>query len=468
MHELDADVIVVGGGPAGSSAAAHLASAGHDVLIVDRCTFPRDKICGDFAGPVALREMADLGIDAEALGGNRVPSAGLFVDGEHLITFDFPAVDGLVPYGRVIPRIVLDDALLTAARSAGARLRDGAAATGLRVAGDAAEVNVRDRGLQRTLRCRVVIAADGSGSSIARILRGRTPPRDDMIVAVRAYFTGVNGPVDRCDVYFGGDSFPGYAWIFPTAPGVANVGVGMVSDTFPPQREHLADLLRRLMATDAGMRERLRDATIVGHFAGWPLCTFDERLAVAGDRVMLAGDAAALINPLNGEGIQYALVSGRWAAAVAADALSKDDCSYAALAAYESRLRAELHDDVTFARLVVRAIANRSLNALWLGVVRAIVARARRDASYARVTGGVVAGIVPAREATSPRIALTSVAALVESALRSLGAGVGNPRRWIDTAAAAASIAIDVAADAPAAGRWGRRLLSAVTDFVRG
>ena len=463
--DLDADVIVVGAGPAGAATAAHLARAGRDVLVVDRCTFPRDKICGDFVGPVALRELELLGLaGAPAIrDASVVPQAGLFLDGEHLITFPFEAEAGLPAFGRVVPRVALDAAILAGARTAGARLLEGAAVTGIDTAGDRAVLAVRCADGERTLRARLVVGADGSGSSVARIVRGRTPPRDDLIVAVRAYYDGVAGPSDRCDVYFGGESFPGYAWIFPAGGGVANVGVGMVVETFPPAPERLDPLLQRLVERDAGMRARLGGARMIGRPAGWPLSTFDESLDVVGERVLLAGDAASLVNPLNGEGIQYALCSGRWAAEAAVAALAAGDCSRAALLPYQHRVRAALHGDVAFARLIVRAIANRSLNGVWLGALRAVVERARVDREYARVTGGVVAGIVPAREALRPDIVTRSVAALSGAAT---DGALGALARPLDALAAACAPLIDAAADPGGAARWAGRVRAALRAYL--
>jgi flavin-dependent dehydrogenase len=328
-------------------------------------------------------------------------------------------------------------------------------------------VVVRSPDGEVALSCRLVVGADGSSSHVARLVRGHAPPRDDLIVAVRAYFDGVEGPPGRCDVYFGGDSFPGYAWIFPTEPGVANVGVGMVVETFPPSAERLRDVLQRLIDNDPGMRARLGRATMRGVLEGWPLATFDAEQEPVADRVLLVGDAASLINPLNGEGIQYALISARWAADAAIVALSSGDCSRAGLAGYALRVRQELGMDVAFSRLLVRTIANRSLNPLWLFVLRAIVARARVDTAYARATGGVVAGVVAAREALAPAMLARTIGALgVATARATLGAA-RRPRRIVDALAVVAAACLDAAHDPAGAAAWKRRVGRALRAFVR-
>jgi flavin-dependent dehydrogenase len=158
------------------------------------------------------------------------------------------------------------------------------------------------------------IGADGSSSTVARLMRGSAPPRRDRFIASRAYFDNVEGPDDQLDLYFDRRCSPGFYWLFPTGNGEANVGLGMALETWPAHNRTPADMLRRLMHDDAALAARLRNASLRVKIVGWPLITYDHRLPSVSGRVMLIGDAAGLINPLNGEGIQYALLSARWAA----------------------------------------------------------------------------------------------------------------------------------------------------------
>jgi hypothetical protein len=155
-------------------------------------------------------------------------------------------------------------------------------------------------------------------------------------------------------------------------------------------------MLLRLIAEDASLRYRLQGARMRGKVLGHPLTTYNPRLPLTGDRVMLLGDAAGLINPLNGEGIQYALHSARWAADIAADCLASDRLDAASLEGYQQRVHQSLRTDMAFSRLVVQLFRNRNLNHLWLRALRTIATRARTDPDYAHRVGCVLTGLAPA------------------------------------------------------------------------
>jgi menaquinone-9 beta-reductase len=422
-REFDADVIVVGAGPAGAALAAKLAAAGIDTLLLERAHFPRDKVCGDFVGPAALAELATLGIPvAEIEKTNMIRRGGYVFNGEKLSEYEPRTVDGLPNFGRVIPRIQLDAMILGAALRAGARLREGVNVTDFKSSNGAAEVTFRARSGERTLRSRLVVGADGSSSVIARALRGARHPRADTFIAVRCYTEGPIADRDRCDFCFSSDFFPGYYWVFPVGERMANVGIGMPTETLPPVEEHLRALLTERIRADALTRDRLAGSRISGKIAGWPLATYNPSAKLVGDNVLLLGDAAGLINPINGEGIQYALLSARWAAPGILNGLRSNLLTRAALVGYEETVHREVGVDMAYARLVVHAIANRKLSPLWLFSLRAFSRSARMNESYAHVTAGVLSGTAKVRALVSPMIIAESAVSLLEEAVdQSLG-----------------------------------------------
>ena len=245
VPSVDCDVIVVGAGPAGAAAAAHMCRLGLSVVLLDQKRFPRDKVCGDLVGPVALAELAGLGLDRrlDYAATNVVRRAAVAVRGTMLHTSPLPRVAGLPAFGRVIPRLELDGWIVDAARAAGVSIREGWRASSIELDRDGVTVTAIKGSSSERIRARLLMGADGSNSRVAERLRGRPVDKQRRMIAVRAYYDGVEGPSDRADLYFSDRSFPGYFWIFPTGEGRANVGIGTVLRTAPPSTDHLRDLL---------------------------------------------------------------------------------------------------------------------------------------------------------------------------------------------------------------------------------
>lgn len=412
----DFDVLVAGGGPAGAAFALRMARKGWSVGLADPEAFPRDKVCGDFVGPAGLVQLRELGLTstAEFRGSNSVTRAALYLDGKALIERDIPRIEGLPGHGRVIPRAQLDNWLWAAAVKAGAvPIRDRVKAFHT----DNGQIRVELKSRARPLSARLLIGADGSASTVSRVLHRTEIDRRDRIVAVRAYYAGLRGDPDCCDLYFASESFPGYYWVFPTARGGANVGVGMVLETLPPTEKNLARLLEERIAHDPALRDRLAGAEPDGRIVGWPLTTYSPGRRVIADRLMLIGDAAGLINPLNGEGIQYALESAAWAAETAAVQLAAGRLDALSLAPYAKAVRERMGYDMALAGLIIQIIRNRDWNPVWLKALQIIAARARHDDAYAAIAGGVLAGLTPAKRVVST----TMIAGTLRQAVLTLG-----------------------------------------------
>ena len=385
--------------------------------------------------------------------------AALFLDGKRMIIRPLPKVAGLPPYGRTIVRTSLDAWVLDAARRAGATVVEGAKVTGFTRSAGRVDVTYERGSASRTLRTSVLVGADGSSSTVARAVRGgAAPPKQDRILAVRAYAEGVSGPADRADLFFSSASFPGYYWLFPTGDGVANVGLGMLLDTTPPSNQHLRVLLEDLLRTDAGLAARMQRATPVGRIAGWPLSTYSPHQALVDDRLVLVGDAAGLVNPLNGEGIQYALQSGRWAAEAIVAALADGPPTAARLARYQRTVEKELRFDMALAGTVVQLIRNRALTPVWLEALRVIVARAKRDPEYAELVGGILAGLLPASSALRPAAA----EATLDQVLLDAAAGAGHAEVVDDVLR---RMLRDATADPVRVAQWGLGLAAQLAEL---
>ncbi len=471
--EYDFDAVIIGAGPAGARCAIELHKAGQNVLLVDRKQFPRDKVCGDFLSPVTLLELKQLGITelAEFKESNKIHWAGVHYDGKELITRSLPHTPDLPHNGRVIPRMILDNLLVETAKKRGITILENHKFLSFERDLQSIRIHLQSTEGVKTICSKLLVGADGSNSAVRRQLRSQDVPAKDRILAVRAYYEGVEGPADRADLYFSSKSFPGYCWLFPTAKDKANVGVGMVLETLPPTEEHLRDLLFELIETDAALNKRLNKARLVGKVVGWPLTTYNPNAPIVDDRVVLIGDAAGLINPLNGEGIQYALLSARWLAENVTENFNSGDFSESALQSYVKKVEKELRYDMALADLIVHLIRNRSLNQVWLRSLQIIVARARLDDEYAQLAGGVLAGLLPASKVVNPKFILNTI----EQAAMSLGVETvvstfKGPQHLAQLSLSPVKLGVQFAAQTwqnpIGTAKWGVELLNEVSEFV--
>jgi geranylgeranyl reductase family protein len=434
LSTTDVDIAIVGAGPSGAAAACHFARAGFRVRLLDQRRFPRDKVCGDFVGPAALAELDQFDLISQPAfrEANRISYGSLFLNGNTIIQRQpFPYTEGLRKYGLCIPRIVLDDAIVQCAVASGARLIEETRVTGYE--SDAAGVTIfhQDSGGQKRLRTRLLIGADGSSSLIARILRGGQHPWRDRIVAVRAYFEGVDGSADQADLYVNSSSFPGYCWLFPTGTSLANVGVGMLLEAWSATNQKLSQLLTELIESDPAIRVRLGKAKMRGKIVGWPLATFNPQLPIIANRVALLGDAAGLINPISGEGIQYALRSARWSSETLRSAVYSDRLSTEGLYPYAARVQAEMRYDMALLRLIIDLTRNRGLRPLWLSVLEVVAKRAASNSEYYGTAAGVFGGVVPARKLLTLPFVLSTVTAAAMAEYTAAIDVLRGPRRQL-------------------------------------
>ncbi len=259
---LVADVVIVGAGPAGTAAAATLAGAGRDVVVVDKAVFPRDKCCGDGLTTLALRELERLGFEpgtvADWFG---VDGAVLRSPSGRQVTVPLPPGPGT--YAAVAPRLQLDAALVDLAGKAGATIVEGSGFDGRIV--DRGDHVVLGLTGHQPVAARYVVGADGMWSPVRKALGLGTPGYLGEWHAFRQYAGHVSGPAaERLFVWFDGDLLPGYAWSFPLPGGRANVGFGVLRDGTASHPRHARSVGRPHRSSarpcGAGPRCRVRGA----------------------------------------------------------------------------------------------------------------------------------------------------------------------------------------------------------------
>ena len=310
---MSSDVVVIGAGPAGSSAATWAVRGGRDVLLVDSAEFPRDKTCGDGLTPRAVHEMQLLGL-------------GSWLDGHirhHGLRLSGFGADIEIPWpgpsfparSSAVPRMDLDDRIRQVAGEAGAAMRLGVKAVGVKhdSSGRVDAVLLADG---TTVGCRTLIIADGARSTLGRQLGRKWHQETVYGVAARGYLATPRSaePWISSDLELrsgDGQVLPGYGWIFPLGNGEVNIGVGALATlkrpadvALRPLMKHYTDLKREAWGFEGQPRAVASALLPMGGAVS----------GVAGPNWMLIGDAAACVNPLNGEGIDYGLETGRLAA----------------------------------------------------------------------------------------------------------------------------------------------------------
>jgi len=365
----DADVIVVGAGPAGSTTAFYLAQAGLDVLMLEKSAFPREKVCGDGLTPRGVRALVAMGISVSEQDG-WVRNKGLRVIGAgKRLELPWPELSSYPGYGLVRPRTDLDQMLARRAQQAGARLLEGVTVTGPVLderTGRITGVAAKEADGEHTYRARVIVAADGNSSrlSVAMGLR----KRDDrpLGVAVRTYYTSPRHDDDYLeswlDLWDGDRLLPGYGWIFGMGDGTSNVGLGLLNTSAAFGHTDYHALLRKWLAGmpgEWGFTEENRTQPIRG--AALPMGFNRTPHYYRG--LLLAGDAGGMVNPFNGEGIAYAMESGEILARTIAQALARARRSETerVLAGYPQALREAYGGYYSVGRVFVKAIGRPEL-----------------------------------------------------------------------------------------------------------
>jgi menaquinone-9 beta-reductase len=368
-----ADVIIVGAGPAGSSAAYYLATSGLDVLVLEKSHFPREKVCGDGLTPRAVKALTAMGVPISA-GDGWLRNKGLrIIGGGSRIELPWPELSAFPGYGLVRTRLDFDEILAGHAEKAGARIRPGVNVTGPvlddrtgRIIGVTATDSADGKDAPaREFRGRLVVAADGNSSRLSVSMGLRKRDDRPIGVAVRSYYTNPRHDDEYLeawlDLWDGSSLLPGYGWIFGMGDGTSNVGLGLLNTSAAFQNIDYRALLRRWLAampaewgfTEENRTQPIRGAALPMGFNRTPHYTRG---------LLLAGDSGGMVNPFNGEGIGYALESGEIAARVIAQALARPSAASAerVLQGYPQILKDSYGGYYTLGRIFVELIGQPS------------------------------------------------------------------------------------------------------------
>jgi geranylgeranyl reductase family protein len=314
------DVVIAGAGPAGCAAAYRLSGNGLKIALVDKETFPRDKICGDALGADVTKQFHFISETlTEKLDqfSEKIPSNGVrfFTPKHQILDIQFTKPENIFGGGFVTKRIDFDNFFFTET----AKLPDVTVFQNqkiISVDNTNSEAIILESATIR-FEASIALGADGAHSVLNKRLTQNKVEKDHYCAGVRQYFSNVKNfhPENHIELHFYKEILPGYLWIFPLANNQANVGLGILSSVVSKKQINLKKEMTRLLETVPSLKERFKEAVPVTEIEGYGLPVGSTRRTLSGNRFLLLGDAAGLIDPFSGEGIANAIRSGRVAAA---------------------------------------------------------------------------------------------------------------------------------------------------------
>lgn len=396
----DVDVVVVGAGPAGCTAAVFASEAGLSTVLLESKSVPKDKICGDAMAGKCVPILRELGLLDQVVARPHGYSSGVVFsspkgDVVH-ITFNPPGAKQRTD-GYVVRRKVFDEMLYRRVEASPAQRRLQFKVEGvLQEKGQVVGVRGRAFGseVEEHYRAKVVIGCDGYKSIVARETGRFFRDPDHWVTALRQYWEGVEGLTEAIEVHFVDEIIPGYFWIFPLEDGKANVGLGMLEKDITRRGVDLRALMAQAIQNPL-FRERFRNAKPMERPVAWELPLGSKRRKMYGNGFMLAGDAAALIDPFTGEGVGSAMHSGKMAAQAALEAIRAGDLSESFLRRYDERFWSYLGGEIGLSHKLQK-IGRRKWLLNW------VLGKAARSPYVREQISGMLANVIPKKTLASP------------------------------------------------------------------
>ena len=393
------DVIIVGGGPAGSTAALYAEKQGLSSVVIDKAVFPRDKVCGDALSGKTVRILRELDLidGIEKLDGSEI----------NRITFGSPSHDEFdihlkdsqnsrhITKGYVIPRHIFDHYLFQRADHV-CDTRQGFTVKDLvynenKISG---VKGIDNNGVEETISAPIVLGCDGPNSIIARKLGLYKMDMKNTAVAIRCYYEGIEGLTDQIELHYVEEVKPGYFWLFPAGEGKANIGLGLSKDDAKREDRTLGDILEEITQSNY-FKDRFKNARPLEKPIGWNLPMGSIHRKNHGDGFMLLGDAAGLVDPFTGEGIGNAMFSAKYAMQVARKAHDSGQFNESTFKEYDELVWNELGGELgTSAKLQKLARYSFLLNF--------VIKRASRSDEVQEIISGMLSNEIARDDLSNP------------------------------------------------------------------
>ncbi len=364
MREIETEVLIVGAGPAGTSTSFFLSKKKIPHILIDKATFPRDKICGDALSGKVVQELNR--IDSNLI--REIEADKQKFIGSYGVQFISPAGMGVdIPFksdlsklknapGYISPRIDFDHFLVKKIVPGYTTFLENTSLEKISRNENGITAELRNHGDPISLKTKLVVSAEGERSKISRELGNYRMEDKHFCAGVRAYYTGIKGlhPQNFIELHFLPEFLPGYLWIFPLPGGGANVGAGMLSASVKKRKISLRKELLDILDQHPRFKDRFSNASLQGEIKGWGLPLGSKQRKLSGDNYLLTGDAASLIDPFTGEGIGNAMVSGRLAAEKISEAVVQQRYDSKFLSGYDHSIYAELGGELKLSHTLQR------------------------------------------------------------------------------------------------------------------
>ncbi|MCK4781353.1 geranylgeranyl reductase family protein [Candidatus Parcubacteria bacterium] len=379
------DVIIVGAGPAGTSTATFLGKKGYDVLLLEKEKFPRDKICGDGIGPTSLKYLKEMGIYDELFKEFQIINSALLSSPSgNEVNVKIPGSKALI-----IPRKKLDYILVKHSVKSGVELIEKFEVKEPLVENDKI-IGIKGiyRNKEEIIKSKIVVAADGTHSIIGKRLteKGRKSKNRYSAIAIRTYFDNVEDLKDCAEIHYEKSILPGYGWIFPINETSANVGIAMNYKRYKKQNKTIIQLFYDFINNNEYAKRKLKNAKMRQPLSGWML-SYDAHLNKKyHSGVLFVGDAASLVDPLSGEGIANALLSGKLAAQAIDSTLKTND--FSCLENYPKQWNKSMNPNLN-AGLLLEYIMSYPF------IINRFIKKATRDEGLAQILASCIAGTFP-------------------------------------------------------------------------
>ena len=353
VTKLETKVVIIGAGPAGAASAVFLSKEGIPHIVLEKELFPRDKVCGDACSgktALVLRRANPAWMDEIlATPQEYIPSFGITFVAPNGKPLDIPFTPTRTPEtkapGFTVPRLVFDNFLFEKIASPYATVFQQAKISSIDKQDGKVVVHMVQGGKEYEITAPILVGADGDKGITRKTLLNAHNEDKSHAIGLRAYYEGVKGlhADNFIELHFLSEVLPGYFWIFPMPNGMANVGVGILSEVVRKKKINLREQMLSAIENNPQIKDRFAGATLHGKIQGWGLPLAMEREPLSGDNFLLVGDAGSLIDPFSGEGIGNALYSGMLAADAIKKSLEKKE--------YSTSFFKEAYDDVVWKRL---------------------------------------------------------------------------------------------------------------------